>query len=66
MFYLSIGPSLTSRLPVQTEQRMGMICDGMRSKREVIDESVEEYRDVFTKSRRDFNLIAEVSSRSYM
>lgn len=47
----------------QTEQRMAQICDGLRSKREVVDESVEQYREVFAKSRRDFSQIIAVGVR---
>lgn len=40
---------------------MFQICEGLRSKREVLDESVEQYREVFARSRRDFDRIIAVS-----
>lgn len=39
-----------------------MICDGLRTKREVVDESVEQYREVYAKSKRDFDRIIAVRS----
>jgi DNA topoisomerase-3 len=40
---------------------MQMICDGVRHKREVLDQSVEEYKEVYIKARREFDTIVEVS-----
>lgn len=42
---------------------MGLVCAGERTKQETIDESVEEYREVYVKIKRDFDTLAEVSGR---
>ncbi len=41
---------------------MQLICDGVRTKREVIEESVDEYKAVFVKAKRDFPLLLNVSA----
>lgn len=46
----------------QTEHRMQLICDGVQSKRDVLQFSVDQYKEVFTKARRDFATIIDVSS----
>lgn len=33
---------------------MTQICDGIKTKQEVIDETLEEYREVFMKTRQEF------------
>jgi hypothetical protein len=43
---------------------MQLICDGFRTKREVIDESLEQYKAVFVKARRDFHVLVEVRTKS--
>lgn len=41
---------------------MQAICDGVRAKREVLEQSIEEYKEVYVKARREFDTIVEVSS----
>ncbi|SNX84481.1 related to DNA topoisomerase III alpha [Melanopsichium pennsylvanicum] len=42
----------------ETEYRMSLICAGQRSKAETIAESIEEYREVFALTNRQFDRIA--------
>ncbi|SJX62980.1 related to DNA topoisomerase III alpha [Sporisorium reilianum f. sp. reilianum] len=42
----------------ETEFRMSLICAGQRSKAETIAESLEEYREVFALTNREFDRIA--------
>lgn len=39
---------------------MQMICDGVVSKREVIDESIYQYQEVYVRARQQFNTVVEV------
>lgn len=39
-----------------------MICDGDRTRVEVLDTTIEEYKEVFIKAKREFNTIIEVSA----
>lgn len=49
---------------MQTEQRMIMICDGVKSKQEVLHETINEYRDVFMRTTQQIGVLADVR-RSY-
>jgi hypothetical protein len=40
---------------------MNLICQGLRSKQEVINETLEEYREMYVKIKRDFDVLVEVS-----
>ena len=40
---------------------MQLICDGRSSKVEVLDTTIEEYKEVFIKARRDFATVLDVS-----
>ncbi|KAH8929181.1 prokaryotic type I DNA topoisomerase [Atractiella rhizophila] len=42
----------------ETELRMVQVCEGTKSKAEMIAESLEEYKDVFMRAKRSFNVIA--------
>ncbi|CDU22640.1 related to DNA topoisomerase III alpha [Sporisorium scitamineum] len=42
----------------EAEFRMSLICAGQRSKQETIEESLEEYRQVFALTNREFDRIA--------
>lgn len=39
---------------------MALICDGMKTKQEVLDQTLDEYREVFLQARRQFNTLAQV------
>jgi DNA topoisomerase-3 len=39
---------------------MTQICDGTKTKQEVIDETLDEYRDVFLKTRNEFQTFIDV------
>ncbi|KAJ1026722.1 hypothetical protein NDA16_002320 [Ustilago loliicola] len=43
----------------ETEYRMSLICAGQRTKTETIQESLEEYREVFALTSRQFGRIAD-------
>lgn len=46
----------------QTEHRMQLICDGRSNKVEVLDATIEEYKEVYMKAKRDFATVLEVST----
>lgn len=39
---------------------MQLICDGVRGKREILQTTVEEYKEVFVKARREFQTVIDV------
>lgn len=41
----------------ETETRMSLICEGSRSKGDVLTQTIDEYRDVFIRTRRAFATI---------
>jgi DNA topoisomerase III len=42
------------------ESRMKDICEGRRTKDEVVQESIMMYREVFMKANREINVLVEV------
>ncbi|KAL9936553.1 hypothetical protein V8E36_004621 [Tilletia maclaganii] len=44
----------------QTEYRMSLICSGQRSRRQTVEESLEEYREMFGRTRQEFATLATV------
>lgn len=49
----------------ETERMMVQVCNGTKTKAEMIDESVEQYKHVFVLARNNFNRIVE-TVREYM
>lgn len=47
---------------VKTEHRMQLICDGEESKHDVLEATLTQYREVFIKAKRDFEILYNVSS----
>lgn len=45
----------------ETEHRMQLICDGAETKHDVLAHSIEQYKDVFVKAKREMNTVIEVS-----
>ena len=45
---------------MQTEHRMQLICDGALSKRDVMEESLTQYKEVFIKAKREWDTITQV------
>lgn len=43
----------------ETEHRMQLICDGVRGKREILQTTIEEYKEVFVKARREFQTVID-------
>ncbi|GJJ12157.1 hypothetical protein Clacol_006398 [Clathrus columnatus] len=41
----------------ETERRMVQICDGNTSKQEMLNQSIEQYREVFLRARNEFNQV---------
>lgn len=39
---------------------MQLICDGLESKRDVLEASLTQYREVFIKAKRDFETLYNV------
>lgn len=44
---------------------MQLICDGVKQKAEVLDVTLDEYRDVFVTARREFNTVIQVGDSSF-
>ncbi|EJD53020.1 prokaryotic type I DNA topoisomerase [Auricularia subglabra TFB-10046 SS5] len=47
-----------------TERDMVRICEGVKNKAEMVDQAVEQYKEVFQKARRDFNRLVQVRRTS--
>ncbi len=45
----------------QTEHRMQLICYGAQAKRDVVEFSIDQYKEVFVKARREFATVIDVS-----
>ncbi|WWD00560.1 hypothetical protein V866_007495 [Kwoniella sp. B9012] len=43
----------------ETEHRMQLVCDGAKVKREILDQTIDEYKEVFIKAKRDFEIVIE-------
>ncbi|KAE8539089.1 hypothetical protein D1P53_005460 [Cryptococcus gattii VGV] len=43
----------------ETEHRMQLICDGVRGKGEILQTTLEEYKEVFFKARREFQTVID-------
>jgi hypothetical protein len=39
---------------------MVLICEGTRTKQEVVNETLEEYREMYVKIKQDFDVLVEV------
>ena len=48
----------------QTEHRMQLICDGVQSQHDVLEFSINQYKEVFMKARREFSTVIDVSDPS--
>jgi len=42
---------------------MQLICDGVKGKGEVLDTTIEEYKEVYIKAKREFDTVVNVSCR---
>ncbi|TFK18289.1 prokaryotic type I DNA topoisomerase [Coprinopsis marcescibilis] len=49
----------------ETERRMVQICEGVTSKQEMLDTSIQQYREMFEVTRREFRKVSE-SVRRYL
>jgi DNA topoisomerase III len=49
----------------EMEVKMKMICEGRKSRNEVVQESLEQYREVFVRTQREINVLKE-SVRRYV
>ena len=45
---------------------MQLICDGIQSKRDVLLFSIDQYKEVYIKARREFATVIEVSCNVYL
>ncbi|WVF69806.1 hypothetical protein IAT40_004585 [Kwoniella sp. CBS 6097] len=43
----------------ETEHRMQLICDGVRRKGEILDQTIDEYKEAFIRARRDFQIVID-------
>ncbi|KAL8293634.1 hypothetical protein RQP46_000335 [Phenoliferia psychrophenolica] len=48
-----------------TEHRMNQVCEGIKTKREVIDETLDEYREVYVRTKQEFDTFT-TSVRRYV
>ncbi|KAI5479873.1 DNA topoisomerase III [Pseudohyphozyma bogoriensis] len=44
-----------------TEHRMTQVCEGAKTKQDIIDETLDEYREVYIKAKREFNTFLAAS-----
>ena len=42
------------------ELKMKAICDGRKTKREVVEETIEQYRAVYTRTQQQLNVLRTV------
>lgn len=47
----------------QTERRMVQVCEGIWSKNEMLDQSIEQYKDMYVIVRREFEKVISVGFR---
>ena len=45
----------------KTEHRMQRICDGLQTKRDVLHFTIEQYKEVYIKAKREFETVVNVS-----
>ena len=60
--YDNIGLDVSVSKPFlrkETELKMKAICSGRRTKREVVEETLESYREVFSKTQRDIDVLKQ-------
>ncbi|KAK0546731.1 DNA topoisomerase [Tilletia horrida] len=60
--YNQIGHDKSLSKPLlrrETEYRMSLICSGQRTRRQTVEESLDEYREMFGRTRQQFNTLAE-------
>ncbi|OCF45893.1 DNA topoisomerase III [Kwoniella heveanensis CBS 569] len=43
----------------ETEHRMQLICDGVRRKGEILDQTIDEYKEAFIRAKRDFQIVID-------
>lgn len=48
----------------QTERRMVEICEGNKTKREMLDESIEQYKEMFMKTKIEFAKLINVCEQT--
>lgn len=48
----------------QTEFRLTQICEGVKTRQEVIDETLDEYREMYIKTKRGFGTFVEVGQNA--
>lgn len=44
----------------QTEQRLAAICSGELSKADMLNQTIDEYREVYLKAKQNFAILVEV------
>lgn len=55
--YLLINDLVTS---LQTEREMVQICEGTKTKDAMLTENIDRYKEMYIKTKRDFNRIVTV------
>jgi DNA topoisomerase III len=46
------------------ERRMVQVCEGQKTKAQVLAETVEQYKDIYIRAKAEFGKVLEVSRRS--
>ena len=50
----------SAKLVCQTERNMIAVCQGAKSKNDMIVEAVEQYKDMFVRARANFDKVTSV------
>lgn len=43
---------------------MTQICEGVKTRQQVIEETLDEFREIYIKTKQGFNTFADVSARN--
>ena len=54
-----VGIWIRSETDHQMEHRMQLVCDGQQTKNDVLQFSIDQYKEVFIKARREFAIVVE-------
>ncbi|KAJ3523962.1 hypothetical protein NM688_g8641 [Phlebia brevispora] len=64
--YLHFWPTqLGGDVSIQTERQMVQICEGTKTKNEILAENVEKYKEMYIRTKQEFNRILTVRPSSH-
>jgi DNA topoisomerase-3 len=58
--WIFLSTTLLLTHPIQTERRMVQVCDRVKTKDDMLFESIEQYKEVFLLVRREFERVVQV------